>query len=81
MIIQLQKNNAYFEQMIHEKRIKKTVLEGQMAKIRGQSDSNGKKTGPSFSLASIADSLSKSQSVEKINNMTHNDYEIGRAHV
>ena len=35
MISQLQKNIAYFEQLIHEKKIKKAALESQMAKIRG----------------------------------------------
>jgi hypothetical protein len=59
--------------MIHEKKIKKSILESQMAKIRGQAahGDSGKKTGPSFSLAAIADSLNKSVSLEKINPMGH----------
>ena len=56
--------------MIHEKKIKKSILESQMAKIRGQAHGDSaKKTGPSFSLAAIADSLNKSVSLEKINPM------------
>ena len=71
MISQLAKNTAYFEQLIHEKKIKKSTLESQMAKIRGQQShgDSGKKTGPSFSLAAIAEGLTKSVSLEKINPM------------
>jgi hypothetical protein len=62
--------------MIHEKKIKKTTLEQQMAKLKGTSlpGEGGKKTGPNFSLFAIFDgsgggaSLPKSQSTEKLPN-------------
>lgn len=67
MIAQLQKNTAYFEQLIHEKKIKKAALESQMAKIRGQAHGDSaKKNGPSFSLVAIAETLSKSHSAERL---------------
>lgn len=68
MIAQLQKNNGYFEKMIHEKKIKKNTLEQQMAKLKGSSQPGDKKSGPNFSLFAIIDgaTLPKSQSTEKL---------------
>ncbi len=72
MIAQLQKNNGYFEKMIHEKKIKKATLEQQMAKIKGvTTGGDQKKSGPSFSLFAIVEgnsgaTLPKSMSSEKL---------------
>jgi len=42
-----------------------------MAKIRGQAQDGGKKHGPTFSLAAIADSLTNSHSAEKLTLTMH----------
>lgn len=62
MILQLKKNNDYFQKMITEKKQKRVALEAQMNQIRGQN--NHSRSSGSLSN-SQSGSLSKNGSQEK----------------